>query len=121
MGRGVSNLIGSLSMLRGVPVVMEPGICHIVYGQPMPAEEQPYIQPGTLKASHEHRRVLTSIGYTPQGCTGCQVDAGNWVRVHLRVLSRVYCIVTRASWHLEWASGDEKLHTVSQGLVQHMH
>ena len=38
---------------------MELGVC-----QPMMAEEQLYIQPGTLKASHECQRVLSTMGDT---------------------------------------------------------
>ena len=33
--------------------------------------------------------------------------------------SRVYCIITLASWHSEWDSGDQKLDAVSKWMVKH--
>ena len=50
-----------MCILQGVPVRIEPGISHFVYGQLMPAKVQPYTQPGTLKAGHERPRALTTM------------------------------------------------------------
>ena len=73
-------------MLRVVPVRMESGMSLFVYGQPMPAEEQPYIEPGTSKAGHERRRVLTSMGDHHTGAHAATWTQGTGVRVRIRVL-----------------------------------
>ena len=81
--------------VQGVPVAIEPGISHIVYGQPMSAEEKTYIQPRTSKANHACMELL--------------------------LRSRVHCIVTRTfgtgQWRPEAMYTHCSLH-VSTGMVK---